>query len=237
MKEKDVSSPKRSEITSVGTEGERRGAEAGGGAPPPHLRCDRPLPPQRHQSQEHSCAQPSCRVPRRAWRARSHLSLFSRNKWERGNQLTRLLSQMTAAPAFPSRLTLCFQGWKGLPCLPTELRPLTPPAGGRALALSVPNAGCSCQAEEPGPGTQAPLFHLGRIWGQSQRILRGSGPRGPFFSLQGPDALSWDQEPETEPRNRSRRPNSGLQTGTVGHCPVPFGAHTGSRQDSAGHVQ
>lgn len=105
---------------------------------------------------------------------------------------------MTAAPAFPSRLTLCFQGWEGLPWLADHAGPLEPPAGCHALASSVTNAGGSCQAEEPEPETQTPLFSLGGIWGQSQRILRGSGPRGkpgPFFSLQRPDALSWVEKP------------------------------------------
>lgn len=81
-RKKDASSLKHSEIILVGTKGEQK--RAPGPVGEPHLLTSTVTgpSPERHQSQEHSCAQPSCRVPRRAWRARSHLSLFSRNKWE-----------------------------------------------------------------------------------------------------------------------------------------------------------
>lgn len=92
---------------------------------------------------------------------------------------------MTAAPAFPSRLTLCFQGWEGLPWLAHHARTLEPPAGRHALASSATNASGSCQAKEPEPETWTSPFCLSRIWGPSQRIIRASGPQdkpGPFFS-------------------------------------------------------
>lgn len=53
---------------------------------------------------------------------------------------------MTAAPAFPSLLTLRLQGWEGLPQLADHATSsLEPPAGCCVPCLSVPTASGSCQ--------------------------------------------------------------------------------------------
>lgn len=102
---------------------------------------------------------------------------------------------MTAAPSFPSLLTLFFQGREGLPWLADLAQAWSPqldavllPWLGRVLAA----------AAKLRDQSQKPPFGLGGIGGQSPRILRGSGPQGrpgPFFSLQRPGPLSWMKNP------------------------------------------
>ena len=139
---------------------------------------------------------------------------------------------MTAAPSFPSLLTLCFQGREGLPWLAHLAQPWSPPAGCCAPALAGPSAGSSCQAEGPEPETSIqPRWN----WGSVSKDTQGLWPTGqawPFLFSPETWAPLLDEKPL---RRRFRsggwvtaKPHLGTPPGKVG------AQETG--QEASGHT-
>lgn len=138
---------------------------------------------------------------------------------------------MTAAPSFPSLLTLCFQGWEGLPWLADHPRPWSP----QLAAVLLP---CLCQmpeaAAKPGNQSQKPrhLRSTSGIFSKGTRGLRRhTGQAGPSLLSPG----TWGPLLDQKSQNRRNRPNSSLQTGWWVSAKPHLGPHwVGERKGPRG---
>lgn len=146
---------------------------------------------------------------------------------------------MTAAPSFPSLLTLCFQGREGLPWLANCARPWSP----QLDAVRLP---CLCQMPVAAAKLRNQsqkhehLFSIAMELGVSLEGYSGALAGLALSSL----PRDWGSLLDQKALTGSNRPDSSLWTGRVGTGGVLPGTHTGpgegtrrTEQDAAGHSE